>query len=80
MPKPAQPRDHHDARRDATKRARAEACAAVERMWATRPLTPPPLRADARAPTAGQRAAARDARLGLIDTGNAPFLESIDDE
>jgi len=64
-----------DARRK--RMAREYACAELARMQASRPLKPPPGQIAARRATAGELAAAKDRRLGIIGT-HGKFLESIE--
>ena len=52
---------------DIPRSERREACKAYDAMTAARPLKPPPLPRYARTKTAGERALARDIKLGLVD-------------
>jgi hypothetical protein len=43
------------------------AVAAIDAMWKTRPLRPPPLRIEPRTRTAGELALESDRRAGIVD-------------
>lgn len=57
---------------------KAAACAAFDAMVAARPLRPPPGEITGRRATAGELAAAHDARLGLFGA-TGPFLDVRDE-
>jgi len=62
------------AEKSSKHRERNEACAALARMQAARPLKPPPGAIPARRATASELAAEKDRRLGILGA-TGPFLD-----